>query len=293
MSQIFCSLKVHKISYPGECLGLEGRVFILYTFPAVLDSLFEEFHQRIESLLKDKYPDYKDRVTCYKPSYIADSNSLSVFENNLKTYKKGTADIIYTPSSSLFVDNPGVLSSIRISIPLYYSRQNADPVIEAFTFYYDCHPEIAKSECAQLAEFAKATKLRMESEQERIHALAIQDAFEEARFMITAIEIKNTNKSLHTPFINEQQEKNIIPGTTKRYFIHRANTFTLTQKHIHVYVDGKQVYSLNIDGSSHDGSYAYKLSKKEIAFLKSLDFTIPKNGIVESLDNQDDKPVIS
>ena len=48
MSQIFRSLKVHKISYPGECLGLEGRVFILYTFPAVLDSLFEGFHQRIE-----------------------------------------------------------------------------------------------------------------------------------------------------------------------------------------------------------------------------------------------------
>lgn len=293
MCQIISSLKVHKISYPAKCLGLEGTIFIQYTFPVVLDSLFDGFHQRIESLVKEKYPDYKDRITCYKSSYIVDSNSLSVFENNLKTYKTIAADVIYTPSSSLFESFKGAFPSTRISIPLFYSSKNAEPVIEAFTFYYDCHPEIAKSECAQLAAFEKATKIRMESEQDLIQAYAIQNAFEEESFRITSIEIKNANKSLNSPFINEQQENNTIPGTTKRYYIHQANTFTLTQKHIHVYVDGKQVYSLNKDGSSHDGSYNYKLSKKEISFLKTLDFTIPKNGIVESLNNEGDAFVIS
>lgn len=293
MCQVIHSLKVHKISYPAECLGLKGTIFIQYTFPVVLDSLFEGFHQRIESLVKDKYPDYKDRITCYNSSYIVDSKSLSVFENNLKTYKTIVADIIYTPSSSLFESFKGAFPSTRISIPLFYSSNNADPVIEAFTFYYDCHPEIARSECAQLADFEKATKLRMESERDLSQAYAVQNAFEEKAFRITSIEIKNTNKSLNSPFINEQQENNTIPGTTKRYYIHRANTFTLTQKHIHVYADGKQVYSLNKDGSSHDGSYNYKLSKKEISFLKKLDFTIPKNGIVESLNNEGDAFVIS
>lgn len=241
MSQINNSLKIHRISYPAECLGLEGTVYIQYSLPVVLDSLFEGFHQRIECLVKDKYPDYQNRIIYYKPSYIVDSYSLSVIEKELKTYKVIPANIIYTPSSSLFESYREELPSIMISIQLYYLRQNADPVIEAFTFYYDCHPEIARSERAQLATFEKATKLRMESEQDLIQAYEIQNAFEEEAFRISDIEIKNTNNSLHSPFINEQQENNIIPGTTKRYYIHRANTFTLTQKHIHVYVDGKQV----------------------------------------------------
>ena len=76
-----------------------------------------------------------------------------------------------------------------------------------------------------------------------------------------------------------KQYKN-IPGTTKTYRIDAANTNTNTQKHIHVYFDGEQLYAINVDGTPHDGS-KYKLSKKDQAFLRDMRFVVPENGILE------------
>jgi hypothetical protein len=44
--------------------------------------------------------------------------------------------------------------------------------------------------------------------------------------------------------------------------------------------DGNQLYALNIDGTTHDGSKA-RLGTKELSFLKSIGFTPPKDGILE------------
>jgi|GEM_PF-4137684 len=82
-----------------------------------------------------------------------------------------------------------------------------------------------------------------------------------------------------------KQYKN-IPGTTKTYRIDAANTNTMTQKHIHVFYDGKQLYAINVDGTSHDGS-KYILSKKDQSFLKDMGFTVPKDGILEKYSFQD------
>ena len=82
-----------------------------------------------------------------------------------------------------------------------------------------------------------------------------------------------------------KQYKN-IPGTTKTYRIDAANTNTNTQKHIHVYFDGEQLYAINVDGTPHDGS-KYKLSKKDQAFLRDMGFVVPENGILEMYSFKD------
>jgi len=83
----------------------------------------------------------------------------------------------------------------------------------------------------------------------------------------------------------EQYKK--IPKTNLVHRYDSGNTNTKTQDHIHVYYNNSQLYSINRDGTAHDGSKA-KLSGKEIKFLKSIGFTPPADGILEwiTLDNQ-------
>lgn len=78
-----------------------------------------------------------------------------------------------------------------------------------------------------------------------------------------------------------------IPNTKCSYRLDSANTNTKTQKHAHVYasLDGKgeQLYSVNIDGSGHDGNHGVEIPKTHADFFNDKGFSI-KNCVLESLD---------
>lgn len=79
-----------------------------------------------------------------------------------------------------------------------------------------------------------------------------------------------------------------IPGTRNSMRVDAANTNTLTQRHAHVYAkpngEGKQIYSVNLDGSGHDGSSGTVIPAKHAEHLRGLGFDIPANLTLESLD---------
>ena len=79
-----------------------------------------------------------------------------------------------------------------------------------------------------------------------------------------------------------------IPGTKNSVRFDSQNTNTLTQKHAHVYAklngDGKQLYSVNLDGSGHDGSSGKQIPEKHADYLRDLGFDIKANLTLESLD---------
>jgi hypothetical protein len=87
--------------------------------------------------------------------------------------------------------------------------------------------------------------------------------------------------------ISEWEQRKQIPGTTSTYRYDSGNTNTHTQDHVHIYCKNtnKQIYAINRDGTAHDRS-KYKLGQKDIVFLKNMNFTIPKDGLLEwtSLD---------
>lgn len=79
-----------------------------------------------------------------------------------------------------------------------------------------------------------------------------------------------------------------IPGTRNSLRIDPQNTNTLTQRHAHVYAKpkgrGNQIYSVNMDGSGHDGSSGTVIPANHADYLRSVGFTIPGNLSLESLD---------
>lgn len=73
-------------------------------------------------------------------------------------------------------------------------------------------------------------------------------------------------------------------GDTKLYYrLDKANNAPGQQRHIHVFKDNKgrlQLFSINCDGTKHDGSKR-QLSSKEQSALTSLGIPIPPNGLLE------------
>lgn len=75
--------------------------------------------------------------------------------------------------------------------------------------------------------------------------------------------------------------------TTLTYRIDKGDGSLGHQTHIHVYSKFGQLYAMNIDGTTHDGSKA-QLSKKAQKILLDLGFNVPKDGILEwlKMDNR-------
>ncbi|MBC3809652.1 hypothetical protein H8K52_20140 [Undibacterium seohonense] len=86
----------------------------------------------------------------------------------------------------------------------------------------------------------------------------------------------------------EHQTYKNISGTQNSLRIDPQNTSTLTQRHAHVYAKpnggGKQLYSVNLDGSGHDGSSGTVIPASHADHLRRLGFEIPVNLALESLD---------
>lgn len=76
-------------------------------------------------------------------------------------------------------------------------------------------------------------------------------------------------------------------GDTKLYYrLDKANNAPGQQRHIHVFKDNRgriQVFSINFDGTKHDGSQR-QLTSKEQSALISLGIPVPPNGLLECED---------
>jgi len=103
--------------------------------------------------------------------------------------------------------------------------------------------------------------------------------FEE--FMLEDIKLKKILLCEHKIYKN-------INGTKKSYREDSENTNSNTQKHVHVYAkrngNGKELYSVNIDGTGHDGSRGKEISKKEADFFRDKGYKINLNNLLESID---------
>jgi hypothetical protein len=73
-------------------------------------------------------------------------------------------------------------------------------------------------------------------------------------------------------------------GDTKLYYrLDKANNALGQQRHIHVFKDKRgriQVFSINFDGTKHDGSQR-QLTSKEQSALTSLGISVPPDGLLE------------
>jgi hypothetical protein len=93
------------------------------------------------------------------------------------------------------------------------------------------------------------------------------------------------NKELINLF--EHQTYKNIPGTKNSYREDPGNTNTMTSKHSHVYAKptgrGNEIYSVNIDGSGHDGSSGKEIPSSHAEFFRNKGYSIPDDNILESL----------
>lgn len=97
---------------------------------------------------------------------------------------------------------------------------------------------------------------------------------------------KTTRRAVELFFEHEQYKR--IPGTSASYRQDRPDTTTLTQKHVHVYAKpsgrGKELYSVNLDGTGHDGSSGAPIPATHADYFRSIGYTIASTNILEALD---------
>ena len=79
-----------------------------------------------------------------------------------------------------------------------------------------------------------------------------------------------------------------IPGSTNSYRLDPPRTSAMTQRHAHVYAkrggSGKELYSVNIDGTGHDGSSGTLIPAKHADFFRTQGFNISMTNSLESID---------
>ena len=87
----------------------------------------------------------------------------------------------------------------------------------------------------------------------------------------------------------EHQVYKLIPGTRNSYREDPANTNSNTLKHAHVFAkpkgNGKQLYSVNIDGSGHDGYSGTTISSKHADFFTDKGYSIDSTLTLESMED--------
>lgn len=84
-----------------------------------------------------------------------------------------------------------------------------------------------------------------------------------------------------------------IPGTNNSYREDPANTTTNTQRHSHVYAkrngSGKELYSVNIIGSGHDGSRGVEIPASHADYFRLDGYTIKSDNILECVTLRQDQ----
>lgn len=92
--------------------------------------------------------------------------------------------------------------------------------------------------------------------------------------------------------IYEHQVYKKMPGKRAFYREDPANTNTMTKKHAHVYSkpkgQGEELYSVNVDGTGHDGSSGREIPSSHADFFRdTLSYNIAPTNILESLNLDD------
>lgn len=99
----------------------------------------------------------------------------------------------------------------------------------------------------------------------------------------------------------EYQIYKSIPGLRNSYRTDAENITTMTLKHAHVYAKpngrGTELYSVNIDGSGHDGSSGKVIPKSHVEFFRKQGYNIKPDNILgcfllSSLDTKNYKLII-
>lgn len=82
-----------------------------------------------------------------------------------------------------------------------------------------------------------------------------------------------------------------FPGKKASYREDHGNTNKLTIKHAHAYAKpkgkGKELYSVNMDGSGHDGYSGTEIPKDHADFFRSKGYQIDQTNILESITYSD------
>lgn len=91
----------------------------------------------------------------------------------------------------------------------------------------------------------------------------------------------------------EHKKYTQIPKTNRWVRYDPGNTNTKTKDHVHVLQGkNKELYAINRDGTPHDGSKA-QINKRDIEYLRSIDFNPPDDGILEWKTLDTDKEYVS
>lgn len=89
----------------------------------------------------------------------------------------------------------------------------------------------------------------------------------------------------------EHQTYKNIPRTNNSVRHDKGNANTLTQDHAHVYATrnggGKELYSINMDGTSHDGSSGARIPAKHAEYFRELGYLVPDDLTLESINYEE------
>jgi len=107
-------------------------------------------------------------------------------------------------------------------------------------------------------------------------------------FIVFRAETQAEKDAIFAIELFEHETYKLIPGSKNSYRTDPGNTNTMTLKHSHVYAKpkgrGKELYSVNIDGSGHDGSSGMQIPGSHADHFSSLGYTIGQDNILESIE---------
>lgn len=136
-----------------------------------------------------------------------------------------------------------------------------------------------------LSEFLKAKEKKFDSvpiEECTVDGIVVEEGDDIDIFLDKYVQ--NGEKRI---VLEHQIYKQYGKSKVKVYRIDKGNGGVGCQTHIHVKNKHGELFAMNIDGTSHDGSKV-KLSKHDINTLKKLGFEVPDNGILEWYNGETD-----
>lgn len=99
-------------------------------------------------------------------------------------------------------------------------------------------------------------------------------------------EEQRLKKILEEMLLFEHHTYKRIPGTRSSYREDPPHT-NISLRHSHSYADvdgkGKQLYSVNIDGSGHDGNSGAEIPAAHADFFRNKGYKIPTSNVLESI----------
>ena len=270
--------------------GKSHQAMIRYQYPLFV----KDYFSRAESILANKVFEgikirlTKDTLYSSRKRWIIQKNTsgLRFVGNVLVSINPSICDLSFEVIQTLSKDNQ--LKCYVLQLPLYvrFEGTRDELIFNNLSFDYPLTDEWHDivSELSSLSKLINGQLSRNDWEK-------LWSEINQSYYVVDSIilaEDYSIPNNIQDNLILEYKTYKEIPGTTKTYRIDPANTNTQTQKHIHVYFDGKQLYAMNVDGTPHDGS-KYRLSKSDMRFLASLGFKVPENGILDAYLIKDNK----